>query len=161
MAACVYRPVDQRRRGQEDRRETTGDAAATMQSGCWTTWASGTVVDDGRLAHNPEVAGSNPAPATNFRRSKPFPIRKRVFCVPGTVVKPVVGAGLRAARQRDGRDRLALSETARNPVDNISPGSLGAWPRGTAGPAPGLVLLTADWQKMPHCGTAVPMRCVF
>jgi uncharacterized membrane protein YraQ (UPF0718 family) len=28
--------------------------------------------DGDRLAHNPEVAGSNPAPATSFRRSRPF-----------------------------------------------------------------------------------------
>ena len=28
---------------------------------------------------NPEVAGSNPAPATSFRRSRPFPSRERAF----------------------------------------------------------------------------------
>jgi hypothetical protein len=32
-------------------------------------------------------------------------------------------------------------------VDAAAPGSLGAWPRGTAGPALGLVLLTVDWQE--------------
>ena len=65
-----------------------------------------------RMAHNPEVAGSNPAPATSFRRSGPFPVRERAFCVPGTVVKRVVGAGLRAARQRDGGDGVTRDETA-------------------------------------------------
>jgi hypothetical protein len=33
---------------------------------------AGTGCDGERLAHNPEVAGSNPAPATNFRRSRPL-----------------------------------------------------------------------------------------
>ncbi len=50
-----------------------------LQSGRWTTWTPGSVVDDGRLTHNPEVAGSNPAPATNFRRSRPFPSQERAF----------------------------------------------------------------------------------
>jgi hypothetical protein len=70
-------------------------------------------VDGDRFTHNPEVAGSNPAPATSFGRSRPFPIRERAFCVPGTVVKPVVAAGLRAARQRDGGDGMTRDETAR------------------------------------------------
>src|SRR5690242_7375677 len=35
-----------------------------VQDGCWTRWTSGAFVDVGRLTHNPEVAGSNPAPAT-------------------------------------------------------------------------------------------------
>ncbi len=64
------------------------------------------------MAHNPEVAGSNPAPATSFRRSRPFPIRERAFCASGTVVKDVVGAGLRAAWQRDGGDGVTRDETA-------------------------------------------------
>jgi hypothetical protein len=50
-----------------------------VQDGCRTTWTSGTVVDDGRLTHNPEVEGSNPSPATNFRRSRPFPSGERAF----------------------------------------------------------------------------------
>jgi hypothetical protein len=33
---------------------------------------TGDVGDVRRMAHNPEVAGSNPAPATSFRRSRPF-----------------------------------------------------------------------------------------
>jgi hypothetical protein len=42
--------------------------------------------DGRRTAHNPEVAGSNPAPATNFRRSRPFPSRERAFFLPSFVV---------------------------------------------------------------------------
>jgi hypothetical protein len=49
------------------------------QSGCQTTWTSGTVVDDGRLTHNPEVEGSNPSPAT--RQNGPGNIAPGVvFC---------------------------------------------------------------------------------
>jgi hypothetical protein len=68
--------------------------------------------DGDRLAHNPEVAGSNPAPATSFRSSRPFPSRERASCVPGTVVKGVVGAELRAAWRQDGGDGAARDETA-------------------------------------------------
>ena len=68
--------------------------------------------DSARLAHNPEVAGSNPAPATSFRRSRPFPSRERAFCVSGTVVKHVAATALRAARQRDGGDGVTRDETA-------------------------------------------------
>ena len=68
-----------------------------VQDGCRTRWTSGAFVDAGRLTHNPEVAGSNPAPATSFRRSRPFPNEERAFCVPGAVVKRVVGTALRAA----------------------------------------------------------------
>ena len=53
-----------------------------------------------------------PPPLLVFRRSGPFPGRERAFCVPGTVVKHVVGAGLRAARQRDGGDEVTRDETA-------------------------------------------------
>ncbi len=62
-----------------------------------------------RWAHNPEVAGSNPAPATSFRRSGPFPGRERAFCVSDAVVSRVVKARLRAARSGDGvtRDETA------------------------------------------------------
>jgi hypothetical protein len=65
-----------------------------------------------RWAHNPEVAGSNPAPATSFRRSGPFPGRERAFCVSGTVVKRVAATALRAARQRGGGDGVTRDETA-------------------------------------------------
>jgi hypothetical protein len=68
--------------------------------------------DTCRMAHNPEVAGSNPAPATNFRRSRPFPNEERAFCVSETVVKRVAETGLRAARQRDTGDGVARDETA-------------------------------------------------
>ena len=64
------------------------------------------------MAHNPEVAGSNPAPATSFRRSRPFPITERAFCVPGTVVRLVVAAGFRAAWRRDGGDGVTRDGTA-------------------------------------------------
>jgi hypothetical protein len=83
-----------------------------VQRGCRTRWTPGTVVDDGRLTHNPEVAGSNPAPATSFRRSRPSPSRERAFSVPGAVAKPVAAPGLRAAWQRDGRDGVTRDETA-------------------------------------------------
>jgi hypothetical protein len=72
---------------------------------------AGTGWDADRFAHNPEVAGSNPAPATSFHRSRPFPGRERAFCVPGTVVKRVVGTALPAARQRDGGDGVTRDET--------------------------------------------------
>jgi len=82
------------------------------QSRYRTPWTRGTFVDDGRLTHNPEVAGSNPAPATNFRSSRPFPITERAFCVTGNVTKWGAGAvrrgltgetGWHAARQRGTR----------------------------------------------------------
>ena len=97
-------------RGSGARRQET--PRLPIQDGCRTTWTSGTVVDDGRLTHNPEVAGSNPAPATSFRRSRPFPGRERAFCVSGTVVKRVAATALRAARQRDGGDGVTRDETA-------------------------------------------------
>ena len=52
-----------------------------------------TARDARRMAHNPEVAGSNPAPATSLRSSRPFPDRERAFGVPGTVVKRVPRTG--------------------------------------------------------------------
>jgi hypothetical protein len=82
------------------------------QSRCWTTWTGWAFVDADRLTHNPEVAGSNPAPAISFRRSKPFPIKERAFCVPGTVVRRVVRTALNAAWQRDGGDGMTRDETA-------------------------------------------------
>ena len=82
------------------------------QSRCWTTWTGGAFVDAGRLTHNPEVAGSNPAPATSFRSSGPFPSKERAFCVPGSVVRNVAATGLRAAWQRDGGDLVTRDETA-------------------------------------------------
>ena len=72
----------------------------------------GTGWDGDRLAHNPEVEGSNPAPATSFRRSRPFPSRERAFCVPSAVVKRVVATAPRGAWQRDGGDGVTRDETA-------------------------------------------------
>ena len=63
---------------------------------------TGDVGDVRRMAHNPEVVGSNPAPATSFRRSGPFPGRERAFCVPSAVAKRVAETRLPAAQQRDG-----------------------------------------------------------
>ncbi len=73
---------------------------------------AGTGWDGDRLAHNPEVAGSNPAPATSLRSSGPFPSRERAFCVSGTVVECVAATVLRAARQRDGGDGVTRDKTA-------------------------------------------------
>ena len=33
------------------------------------------------MAHNPEVAGSNPAPATNFAGQRPLSIMEGAFCM--------------------------------------------------------------------------------
>ena len=77
-----------------------------------TLWNAGDRGDTCRMAHNPEVAGSNPAPATSFRRSGPFPSRERAFCVPSAVARRVAGAGLRAAWQRDGGDGVTRDEVA-------------------------------------------------
>ena len=52
-------------RGSDARRRET--PRLPVQDGCRTPWTSGTIVDGGRLTHNPEVAGSNPAPATKLR----------------------------------------------------------------------------------------------
>jgi hypothetical protein len=64
------------------------------------------------MAHNPEVAGSNPAPATIFRRSRPFPIRERAFAFSVAVAKHVAATGVRAVWRRDGGDGAARDETA-------------------------------------------------
>ena len=106
-SVCSRDAVD--RESGARRRETP---RLPVQSGSWTTWTRRTFVDDGRLTHNPEVGGSNPPPATSFRRSRPFPGRERAFCVPGAVVKRVVKAALHAAWQRDGGDGVARAETA-------------------------------------------------
>jgi hypothetical protein len=49
------------------------------QSRCRTPWTRGTVLDNGRLTHNPEVAGSNPAPAT--RQNAPGRLSRGAFFV--------------------------------------------------------------------------------
>jgi hypothetical protein len=90
-------------RGSGARRRET--PRLPVQDGCRTTWTSGAFVDAGRLTHNPEVAGSNPAPATSFRMSRSFPIRERAFGVTGHVTKyvtkrePVLRAEARQVRQ--------------------------------------------------------------
>ena len=106
-SVCSRDAVD---RGSGARRGET--RRLPVQSRCWTIWTGWAFVDAGRLTHNPEVAGSNPAPATSFRRSRPFPSRERVFCVSGAVARRVAATGLRAAWRRDGGDGVARDETA-------------------------------------------------
>jgi hypothetical protein len=108
VAACVAETPWTGESGPR-RRETPRLPA---QSRRWTSWTGWAFVDAGRLTHNPEVAGSNPAPATSFRRSRPFPTRKRAFCVPGAVAKRVAATGFRAAWRRDGGDGATRDETA-------------------------------------------------
>ena len=96
--------------GSDARRRETPRLA--VQHGCRTTWTPGTVVDAGRLTHNPEVAGSNPAPATNFRRSRPFSCQEEGLWRFGRVAKPVAATRFRALRQRDGGDGVTRDETA-------------------------------------------------
>jgi hypothetical protein len=65
--ACSRDSVDMRRdpgRGETPR----GGEQRTR----WTTWTRRVSVDGDRFSHNPEVEGSNPSPATSFRRSSPF-----------------------------------------------------------------------------------------
>jgi hypothetical protein len=83
-----------------------------VQDGCWTRWTSGAFVDAGRLTHNPEVAGSNPAPATNFRRSRPFSYQEEGLWRFRRVAKHVAATRFRGPRQRDGGDGVARDETA-------------------------------------------------
>src|SRR5204863_5091614 len=78
----------------------------------WTTWTQRPSGDGGRFTHNPEVAGSNPAPATSFRRSRPFPGRGEGLCVSDGVAKRVAAAGFGAARRRDRGDGAGRDETA-------------------------------------------------
>ena len=101
-----------RPRGTRETKRDTNDAQQGLLLVSETLWDAGDGGDARRSAHNPEVAGSNPAPATSFRSSRPFPITERAFCASRNVVKGVVGAGLRAAWQRDGRDGVTRDETA-------------------------------------------------
>jgi len=75
----------------------------------WTTWTLQPSVDGGRFTHNPEVAGSNPAPATNFRRSRPFSYQGEGLLRAGHCSKTCSTTGPGAARRRDGvtRDETA------------------------------------------------------
>src|SRR5690349_21140107 len=67
----------------------------------WTTWTLRPSVDGGRFTHNPEVAGSNPAPATNFRRSRPFSYQGEGLLRAGHCSKTCSTTGPGAARRRD------------------------------------------------------------
>ncbi len=50
-----------------------------VQSRYRTPWTRGAFMDDGRLTHNPEVAGSNPAPATKCAGQRPLPVMGGAF----------------------------------------------------------------------------------
>ena len=106
------------------------------QSGCWTTGTGWAFVDAGRLTHNPEVGGSNPPPATNFRRSRRFPSRERAFGVAEHVTR---------ARGLGGAPRPRQVRRAGTPPDSMKRGgrsrvrSLGASPRSSTGIYPSLM----------------------
>ena len=70
-SVCSRDAVD--RESGARRRETPRLPA---QSRCWTTSTGRAFVDAARLTHNPEVAGSNPAPATNMQFRGPFRTRR-------------------------------------------------------------------------------------
>jgi len=79
------------------------------------TWRPETARNGGdarRSAHNPEVAGSNPAPATNFRRSRPFSYQEEGLWRFRRVAKRVAATRFRGPRQRDGGDGVTWDETA-------------------------------------------------
>jgi hypothetical protein len=88
-----------------------------VQDGCWTRWTSGAFVDAGRLTHNPEVAGSNPAPATNFRRSRLFSYQEEGLWRFRRVAKHVAATRFRAAWRRDGGDRGHVLDGAQDADD--------------------------------------------
>jgi hypothetical protein len=101
-----------RRCGTEETTREVGDSQRPDFLFSETRQNAGDRGDARRSAHNPEVAGSNPAPATNFRRSGPFPGREGAFCVTGNVTKGGAGTvcrgltsetGWHAARQRGTR----------------------------------------------------------
>jgi hypothetical protein len=106
-SVCSRDPVDGESGAR--RRETPRLPA---QSGCWTTWTSWAFMDAGRLTHNPEVAGSNPAPATSFRRSRPFSYQEEGLWHFRRVAKHVAATRFRAPQQRDGGDGVLRDETA-------------------------------------------------
>jgi hypothetical protein len=98
-----------------------------VQDGSGTRWTHGTVVDAGRLTHNPEVAGSNPAPATSFRRSRPFPSRERAFLRFGCCSKTCSGSRApRGLAARRGRRRGTGSDS----VDVVDVAGRDLWVRG-------------------------------
>jgi hypothetical protein len=81
-----------------------------------------------RSAHNPEVVGSNPTPATIYASQRPLPIPEGAFLLSlvhgRTVHKTVLSPSRVALAERD-----VLFETARDSRDAPSV-SLGAGPRG-------------------------------
>src|SRR5262249_48496799 len=63
--------------------ETTRDTGDAQRGLCLvseTRRNAGDVGDARRMAHNPEVAGSNPAPATKFAGQRPLLIMRGAFC---------------------------------------------------------------------------------
>ena len=68
----------------------TGTSETEKAQGCFAPQVYrdqryGQTVHDGRdtrrMAHNPEVGGSNPSPATKFAGQRPLPIMEGAFCV--------------------------------------------------------------------------------
>ena len=102
-------------RGSDARRRET--PRLPVQDGCRTPWTSGTIVDGGRLTHNPEVAGSNPAPAT--RPGKRPPEHRFRGCFLLLVTKLLVTSCVR---------------------------SLGASPRGRTGIRRSVICASLPWQ---------------
>ena len=149
--ACSRDAVDRRRD------QGRGETLRPIEQGTrWTTWTRRVCVDGDRLTHNPEVAGSNPAPATSFRRSRPFPSRERALrfgCCSKTC--GTTGAWCSAKVRQDG--------TGCDNVDAVDAQACDLWVQRLEVPRVplGLVLLPVDWQERSSAGTAVPMRCVF
>ena len=65
--------------GTGETKRDTGDAQRGLRLVSETRWNAGDMGDARRGAHNPEVAGSNPAPATKARGH--FSNRERAFCM--------------------------------------------------------------------------------
>jgi hypothetical protein len=66
-------------RGTWETKRDTGDAQRGLRLVSETRRNAGDVGDVRRTAHNPEVEGSNPSPATKARG--PFSNRERAFCM--------------------------------------------------------------------------------
>ena len=64
---------------QRETEPTGRDVICPIRRGHWTPRDSPRRRDTRRMAHNPEVAGSNPGPATKARG--PFSNRERAFCM--------------------------------------------------------------------------------
>ena len=85
------------------------------------------------MSHNPEVAGSNPAPATNFRRSRPFPDGGEGLLRAGRCSKTCSrnNAACRLAARRGRRGDTGMRQPGRG--GRCRRRSLGASPRGPIG----------------------------